>query len=297
MNFKLGPRTFSIPSARLPKFNVPQLRFMAALHIPFPKRLQFGSARVGLISLGVVAIGFAGTLFLVIAGTTSEKLWPETGAVYSLPNTVGEALPPDPETPSEISHTLIVNLADKTRLDRLVLRNLDLGKESLSESFSVERTTGVTGSLAYLWIGSIVITGSSAPTLAWDNMEAGSISLAARVDGHTQEMSVDSTIPVLIIDSDRGSGSYTAENSVVDRVVISIGGTNGATIGELIIDDVDASVGAWDWDYIKAGSISMDATNSFGNGTGINSASATFGSTIKARIVTDNIVDTPISVK
>ena len=160
----------------------------------------------------------------------------------------------------------------------------------------MERSTGVTGSLAYLWIGSIVITGSSAPTLAWDNMEAGSISLAARVDGHTQEMTVDSTIPVVIIDSDRGAGTYTAENSVVDRVVISMG-TNGATIGELIIDDVDASVGAWDWDYIKAGSITMDATNSFGNGTGINSSSATWGSDIKARIVTDNLVDTPISVR
>jgi hypothetical protein len=269
---------------------------MSALHIPFPKRLQFGSARVGLVSLGVVAIGFAGTLFLVIAGTTSEKLWPETGAVYSLPNTVGEPLPPDPETPDQISHTLVVKLADKTRLDKLILRNLDLGKESLSESFSVERSSGVTGSLAYLWIGSIVITGSSAPTLAWDNMEAGSITLAARVDGHTQEMTVDSTIPLVIIDSDRGAGTYTAENSVVDRVVISMG-TNGATIGELIIDDVDASVGAWDWDYIKAGSISMDATNSFGNGTGINSSSVTFGSDISARIVVDNLVDTPISVR
>jgi hypothetical protein len=296
MNFKLGPRTFSIPSARLPKFNVPQLRFMSYIHIPFPKTFQFGSARVGLVSLVVVGIGFAGTLFLVIAGTTSEKLWPETGAVYSLPNTVGEPLPPDAQTPDQVSHTLVVKLADKTRLDKLILRNLDLGKESLSESFSIERTTGVTGSLAYLWIGSIVITGSSAPTLAWDNMEAGSITLAARVDGHTQEMTVDSTIPVVIIDSDRGAGTYTAENSVVDRVVISMG-TNGATIGELIIDDVDASVGAWDWDYIKAGSISMDATNSFGNGTGINSSSATFGSDISARIVTDNLVDVPISVK
>jgi len=296
MNFKLGPRTFSIPSARLPKFNVPQLRFMSYIHIPFPKTFQFGSARVGLVSLVVVGIGFAGTLFLVIAGTTSEKLWPETGAVYSLPNTVGEPLPPDAETPDQVSHTLVVKLADKTRLDKLILRNLDLGKESLSESFSVERSSGVTGSLAYLWIGSIVITGSSAPTLAWDNMEAGSITLAARVDGHTQEMTVDSTIPLVIIDSDRGAGTYTAENSVVDRVVISMG-TNGATIGELIIDDVDASVGAWDWDYIKAGSISLDATNSFGNGTGINSSSVTFGSDIKARIVTDNLVDTPISVK
>jgi hypothetical protein len=243
-----------------------------------------------------VGIGFAGTLFLVIAGTNSEMLWPEAGAEYSLPYIVGNPLPPDAETPDQANHTLIVNLADKTRLDRLVLRNLDLGKESLSEAFSVERTSGATGSLAYLYIGSIVITNSSAPTLAWDNMEAGSISLAARVDGHTQEMTVDSTIPVLIIDSDRGSGSYLAENSVVDKVVITMN-TNGASIGELIIDDVDASVGAWDWDYIKAGSITMDATNSFGNGTGINSSSATFGSDISARIVIDNLVDTPISVK
>jgi len=251
---------------------------------------------MGLTSLVVVAIGFAGTIFMVVAGTDSEMLWPETGAVYSLPNTVGEPLPPDPETPDQVSHTLVVKLADKTRLDKLVLKNLDLGKESLSESFSIERTSGVTGSLAYLWVGAITITGSSAPTLAWDNMEAGSIILAARVDGHTQEMTVDSTIPVVIIDSDRGAGTYTAENSVVDRVVISMG-TNGATIGELIIEDVDASVGAWDWDYIKAGSISLDSTNSFGNGTGINTSSATWGSDIKARIVTDNLVDTPISVK
>ena len=296
MNFKLGPRTFSIPSARLPKLNLPQLRFVSWLRIPLPTTLRFGSAKAGLTSLVVVGIGFAGTLFLVIAGTDSEKLWPESGAEYALPNVVGNPLPPDPETPDQVNHTLIVNLADKSRLDRLVLKNLDLGKESLSESFSVERTSGATGSLAYLWIGSIVITNSSAPTLAWDNMEAGSISLAARVDGHTQEMSVDSTIPLVIVDSDRGAGTYTAENSVVDRVVITMN-TNGASIGELIIDDVDASVGAWDWDYIKAGSITMDATNSIGNGTGINTSSATWGSDIKARIVTDALGDTPISVK
>ncbi|MEA2113275.1 MAG: hypothetical protein U9P63_01275 [Patescibacteria group bacterium] len=296
MIIKLGPRTFSIPSARLPKLDIPQFRFMSWLSVPIPKALRIGGAKMGLTSLVVVAIGFAGTIFMVVAGTDSEMLWPETGAVYSLPNTVGEPLPPDPETPDQVSHTLVVKLADKTRLDKLVLKNLDLGKESLSESFSVERSSGVTGSLAYLWVGAITITGSSAPTLAWDNMEVGSISLAARVDGHTQEMTVDSTIPVVIIDSDRGAGTYTAENSVVDRVVISMG-TNGATIGELIIEDVDASVGAWDWDYIKAGSISMDSTNSFGNGTGINSSSASFGSDIKARIVTDNLVDTPISVK
>jgi hypothetical protein len=129
MLIKLGPKTISIPSARLPRFNIPQLRFISYLHIPFPKRFQVGSAKMGLMSLFVVGVGFAGTLFLVIAGTNSEKLWPETGAVYSLPDIVGNPLPPDPETPDQVNHTLIVNLADKTRLDKLVLKNLDLGKE------------------------------------------------------------------------------------------------------------------------------------------------------------------------
>jgi len=295
MNFKIGPRTFSIPSARLPKFNIPQLRFMAALHIPFPKRLQFGSARVGLISLGVVAIGFAGTLFVVIAGTTSEKLWPEAGAEYDLPNIVGNPLPPDPETPALINQTLRINLADGVRLDKLWLKNLDLGKSGLTNSFEINRTSGVTG--AWVNVGLFTITNSSAPTLDWANMEVGTLNLGAHVDGHTNSSVINSTISHLVIDSDRGSGSYVAENSVVDRVVINLNGDNGATIGEIIVDGVTSSVGAWDFDYLKVGTLTMDNTNKFGNGTGINSASAVFNDTIKARSITDNLVDTPISVK
>jgi hypothetical protein len=99
-----------------------------------------------------------------------------------------------------------------------------------------------------------------------------------------------------VIDSDRGAGTYTASDSTVDRVIINTVGGD-ATIGEILIDDVDASVGAWDWDFIKAGCIVMENTNQFGNGTGINSASAVFNSTVKARVITDNLVDTPISVK
>jgi hypothetical protein len=295
VNFKLGPRTFSIPSARLPKFNVPQLRFMSALHIPFPKRLQFGSARVGLISLGVVAIGFAGTLFLVIAGTTSEKLWPEAGAEYALPDIVGNPLPPDPETPALINQTLRINLADGVRLDKLWLKNLDLGKSGLTNSFEINRTSGVTG--AWVNVGVFTITNSSAPTLDWANMEIGTLNLGANVDGHTNSSVINSTISHLVIDSDRGSGSYVAENSVVDRVIINLNGDSGATIGEIIVDGVTSSVGAWDFDYLKVGTLTMDNTNKFGNGTGINSASAVFNDTIKARSITDNLVDTPISVK
>jgi hypothetical protein len=295
MIIKLGPKTISIPSARLPRFNIPQLRFISYLHIPFPKTLRFGSAKMGLTSLAVVGIGFAGTLFLVIAGTDSEKLWPEAGAEYSLPNIVGNPLPPDPETPALINQTLRINLADGVRLDKLHLKNLDLGKAGLTNSFEINRTSGVTG--AFVNVGQFIITNSSAPTLDWANMEVGTLNLGAYVDGHTNSSVINSTISHLVIDSDRGSGSYVAENSTVDRVIINLNGDNGATIGELIVDDVDASVGAWDFDYLKVGTLTMGNTNQFGNGTGINSASVVFNDTVKSRSITDNLVDTPIKVQ
>jgi hypothetical protein len=295
MIIKLGPKTISIPSARLPRFNIPQLRFISYLHIPIPKRLQVGSAKMGLMSLFVVGVGFAGTLFLVIAGTTSEKLWPEAGAEYSLPDIVGNPLPPDPETPALINQTLRINLADGVRLDKLHLKNLDLGKAGLTNSFEINRTTGVTG--AFVNVGLFTITNSSAPTLDWANMEVGTLSLGAHVDGHTNNSVLNSTISHLVIDSDRGSGSYVAQDSTVDRVVINLNGDNGATIGELIVDDVDASVGAWDFDYLKVGTLTMGNTNQFGDGSGINSASAVFNDTVKSRSITDNLVDTPIKVQ
>jgi hypothetical protein len=295
MLIKLGPKTISIPSARLPKFNIPQLRFISYLHIPFPKTLRFGSAKMGLMSLFVVGVGFAGTLFLVIAGTTSEKLWPEAGAEYALPDIVGNPLPPDPETPSLINQTLRINLADGVRLDKLWLKNLDLGKSGLTNSFEINRTSGVTG--AFVNVGLFTITNSSAPTLDWANMEVGTLSLGAHVDGHTNSSVINSTISHLVIDSDRGSGSYVAENSTVDRVIINLNGATGATIGEIIVDGVTSSVGAWDFDYLKVGTLTMDSSNKFGDGSGINSASAVFNDTVKSRSITDNLVDTPIKVQ
>jgi len=299
MRFKLGPKEFSIPSARLPKFKIPQLRILSALHIPIPSTIRVGSARVALLSLGVVAVGFGITLFVIVAGTNHTILFPTSGAEYELPDTIGERLPPDDLTPMTASQTLRIGLKDKTRLDRIVLKNLDLGKESLAKSFEITRnvTTGVTGSAAYLFIGEIIVTNSSAPTLAWANMEAGTITLAAKTDGHTQEIQQDSTVSDVIIDSDRGAGTYIVEDSVVDRIILQINGNNGASIGVLEVDNVDSSVGAWDWDWVKVGTLTMGSTNEIGNGTGINSASATWADTISARTINDSLVDTPITVR
>ena len=295
MIFKFGPKTFSIPSARLPQIGLPYLKLLTAIRIPIPKALKIGGGRAALMSLVVVAGGFGASFALVINGTNDVPTWPEAGAVYALPNTNGERLAPDESDPATRSQTLQINLADNVRLDKLWLKNLDLGKSGLTNSFEISRTSGVTG--AQVNVGLITIRNSSAPTLDFANIEVGCITLAGEMDGHTNAVQIDATIPNLVIDSDRGSGTYIAENSQVDRIILNTNGDNGATIGEILIDDVDASVGAWDWQYVKAGNIVFENTNQFGNGTGINSASAVFNSTVKARCVTDNVVETPISVK
>ena len=295
MRLKLGPKTISIPSARLPQIGLPYLKLLTAIRIPIPKMVRVGGFRAALMSLLVVAGGFGASFALVISNTNDVPTWPEAGAVYALPNTNGERLAPDDSAPATRSQTLQINLADNVRLDKLWLKNLDLGKAGLTNSFEINRTSGVTGAMVN--VGLITIRNSSAPTLDFANIEAGCITLAGEMDGHTNAVQIDATIPNLVVDSDRGSGTYIAENSQVDRIILNTNGDNGATIGEILIDDVDASVGAWDWDYVKAGNIVFESSNQFGNGTGINSASAVFNSTVKARCVTDNVVETPISVK
>ena len=291
MIFKFGPKTISIPSARLPQIGLPYLKLLTAIRIPIPKALKIGGGRAALMSILVVAGGFGASFALVINGTSDVPTWPEAGAVYALPNLNGERLAPDESDPATRSQTLQINLGNGVRLDKLELKNLDLGKAGLTDSLAV---IGVTG--AQVHVGIINIKNSSAPTLDWANIETGCISLAGNVDGHTNAISVDSTVPNLVIDSDRGAGTYVAENSTVDRVIINTVGGD-ATIGELLIDDVDSSVGGWNWDFIKAGCIVMENTNTFGDGSGINSASAVFNSTVKSRVITDNLVDTPVSVK
>ena len=127
------------------------------------------------------------------------------------------------------------------------------------------------------------------------NIETASLVLAALTDGHAMDATVDSTISDINIESSRGSGEFTAQNSVVDRVIIQLAGD--ATIGTLIMTDVDCSVGGFNLDYVKAGSITMDATSRFGDGDGINTADFIINGTVKARIISDSLVDTPLTVR
>ena len=291
MIIKLGPKTISIPSARLPQIGLPYLKLLTAIRIPIPNMIRGGGGRAALMSILVVAGGFGASFALVISGTNDVPTWPEAGAVYALPNINGQRLAPDASDPATRSQTLQINLANGVRLDKLHLKNLDLGKAGLDKSLYV---TGVTG--AQVDVGLITVRNSSAPTMDWSRINAGCVQIAGEMDGHTNAMTVDATIPNLVIDSDRGAGTYVAENSQVDRIIVqTTGGT--ATIGEILIDDVDASVGAWTWEGINAGCIVVENNNKFGNGTGINNASVVLNNTVKSRSITDNVVETPVSVK
>ena len=291
MIIKLGPKTISIPSARLPQIGLPYLKLLTAIRIPIPNMIRVGGGRAALMSILVVAGGFGASFALVISGTNDVPTWPEAGAVYALPNINGQRLAPDASDPATRSQTLQINLANGVRLDKLHLKNLDLGKAGLDKSLYV---TGVTG--AQVDVGLITVRNSSAPTMDWSRINAGCVQIAGEMDGHTNAMTVDATIPNLVIDSDRGAGTYVAENSQVDRIIVqTTGGT--ATIGEILIDDVDASVGAWTWEGINAGCIVVENNNKFGNGTGINNASVVLNNTVKSRSITDNVLETPISVK
>ena len=293
MNLKLGPKTISIPSARLPQIGLPYLKLLTAIRIPIPKMIKVGGVRAALMSLLVVAGGFGASFALIINGTSDVPTWPEAGAQYTLPNINGERLAPDSETPMERSQTLKINLASGVRLESLTLNNLDLGKAGLTDCIEITRAQG--NSSGWLYVDNWTATGVTAPSADFANAEIANLSLAAYVDGHTVEATIDSTITDLEISSTRGSGTFTAQNSVVDRVLIVLAGY--AVRGTLAMTDVDCSVGGWNVDYVKAGSFTLDNTSKFGDGDGINTADFVVNATVKARGMTDNLVDTPITVK
>ena len=281
---------------KLSKFTAPRLpgvSFLNALRIPAPKfRIDLSGFRGIGMALGVVALGFVLAFTFVIAATDDTPVWPEAGAAYPLPIVQGVKLAPSPENPADANQTLQINLAAGVRLPNLTLYNLDLGKAGLTDCVVIQRTTNTTG---WLYVGNWVMTGVSAPSLSMENVETSNLVLQAYTDGHAMDATIDSTITEININSSRGSGEFTAQNSVVDRVIIEMHGD--ATIGTLTMTDVDCSVGGWNIDHVKAGAITMDATSKFGDGDGIDLADFVVAASVKARTITDSLVDTPITVK
>ena len=270
------------------------LRFPTMPHVPKLPRISFGNAAASkavvfsvVLATAVVATGI---FFAVKDVAVASWDWPEAGAEYNLPHKMGEKLPPYED--GSASQTLKINLAADTRLSKLSLENLDIGRAS-TPCVTIERATNTTG---WLFVDNWVITGATAKAADFANVETSNLVLQAYTDGHTMEATIDSNISDIDAQSTRASGEYEVKDSVVDQIVLVLLGS--ATISNMTFTDVDCSLGTgWNIDYVKAGSISIDATSKFGSGSGINSADFVVNSTVKARTITNQLVDTPITVQ
>jgi len=282
----------SITRPRIPGINV-----LTALHLPTPKvKFQVSGIKGLGIAVFAVVIGFGGALLLVIQTTDNTPHWPQPGAVYALGmpmGTSGIPLEPDIETPTERSQTLKINLADGIRIDNLEFDGMDLGKAALDVCFQIVRNTGNT--TGWLYVDEFMITGTtSAPTFTIDNAEIFLANFGGKMDGHTMEATMSNTVSSQVVESMRDVSSYKGEGTV-DRVIINLIGS--ATVKNLKVHNTSCSAGAWDLDYIKAGTMQIDGTTFWGAGTGVNTASVVFGSTMKYRTMVDTIIDAPVSVR
>jgi len=277
---------------------IPRIGFLSALRIPTPKfRFNLSGWRGLATSTGIVGVGFAVALTTVIASTDSTPIWPSAGSSYQLPSTFGTPLEPDVVTPEQASQTLQLNLGDTSRLDKLLFENMSLGKSGLDNCIDITFATTAVSTTAFLNTDKLTLSNVSAPTFLTTGSEISTLTLAGKVDGHTYGPTQSSTISDITVQSDRGAGTFTAKDSKVDRIVISLAGSTGPVVGEVEFKNVHCSIGKVSLSNIKAGELIQDATSKFGDGTGINSASYVVDDSVSIMSGTSNLVDTPITVK
>jgi hypothetical protein len=276
-----------------------QVRLPVMPKVPTFPTLRLGNksaSKAVIFSVGLATTVVATGIFFAVkdvANATWE--WPEQGAVYRLPQTMGEQL--DPYADGTESQTLKINLAAGTRLSSLKLIDIEIGRAS-TPCVTIERASGTTG---WLYVDNWTITGVSATSADFANMEIGSLVMSGVfVDGHTMEATLDATIAEISAESSRSSGEFLAENSVVDQIVIVLLGD--ATINNLVMTDIDCGAlgTGWNIDYVKAGMLTIGSAanpSKWGDGDGIDAADFVVNSTVKARTITDFIVDTPLSIR
>ena len=275
----IGDRKVPVPA--MPGISVPRISFgsRATLKIIF---------FTVLVSLGAVGTGMYFTIRDVVHSSWD---WPKAGAEYNLPQTMGTKL--EPYEDGTESQTLKINLSDGTRLSSLSMTNVDIGRAS-TPCVTIERASGNT--TGWLYVDTWTITGATAKSADFANMEVANLTLQAYTDGHTMEATLDSTISAIDAQSSRSSGVYLVEDSIVDQIVLVLAGS--ATVSTLLMADIDCSLGTgWNIDYVKAGAVTIDANSKFGSGSGIDSADFVVNSTVKARTITNQMVDSPITVR
>ena len=285
-------------------------RMIGDRNIPVPSLPSMPRFRVSLAQKNVTAIvvltiavsGLAvavGLYFAVKDVASSTYDWPEP-AEYQVTaeglQTMGQKNENYPDGTE--SQTLSIRLADGARISHLSISGTDLGRAGIARALDISPlTTAVTGATAYLFVGNLTMTGSAFPTLKMEQSEVGTLTAGLLCDGHTFSPTITNTIPDQVLTSKRLSSVYTVADSIVDRIQIHITGTTGAYIDQLTLSDVQAWNGEAYFSRLKVGNLTMNNTSQIGDGSGVDSASCHFDSSVLARNISNTIQDKPIKVQ
>jgi len=278
-----------IPSPRLPAFQMFRVGF-ANRHVSTVVVLAI------VVSAAAVSVG----LYFAIKDVASSTYnWPEP-AEYQVTEaglqTMGKKNKDYPDGTE--SQTLSIRLADGARISNLSISGTDLGRAGIARALDISPLTqAVTGSTAYLFVGNLTMTGSAFPTLKMEQSHVGTLTTGLLCDGHTMAATITNTIPDQVLTSKRLSSVYTVADSIVDRIQIHITGTSGAYIDQLTLSDVQAWNGEAYFSRLKVGNLTFNNTSQIGDGSGVDSASCYFDSSVLARNISNTIQDKPIKVQ
>jgi len=278
-----------IPSFRMPAFRLFQVGF-ANRHVTTIVVMAI------MVSAAAVSVG----LYFVVKDVASTTYnWPEP-AEYEVTaeglQTMGQKNPDYPDGAE--SQTLSIRLADGARISTLRIKDTDLGRAGIPRALDISPlTNAVTGATAYLWVGNLTVTNSSFPTLKMETSDVANLVTGLFCDGHTMSATISNTVSDVVLESERISSVYEVDGSVVDRIQIHITGNSGAFIENLILDNVDSWSGEIYLSRMKIGTATMNNSNLVGDGSGVDSASCSYESSVNARNVTNTIQDRPIKVQ
>jgi hypothetical protein len=249
-----------------------------------------------IVSAAAVSVGMYFAIRDVVGSTYN---WPEP-AEYQVTaqglQTMGQKNPNYPDGTE--SQTLSIRLANGARISTLRIKDTDLGRTGITRALDISPlTNAVTGATAYLWVGNLTVTNSSFPTFKMETSDVANLVTGLLCDGHTMAATISNTVSDQVLSSERLSSVYEVNGSIVDKIQIHITGNSGAFIENLILDNVDAWAGEMYLSRMKIGTATFNNSNLVGDGSGVDSASCSYESSVNARNVTNTIQDRPIKVQ
>ena len=291
-------RKFPIPSLSFGfinfKFKIPNFW---KFRLPLPNGVYLGGGKLIIGGLSAVSLGFIAGMFLLINTGESQITFPQTGASYSNGSLIGSRFI-DPEQPEVASQTLQIYVkGGATRIDEINLKNISLGKPSLTDAFAIQGLSA-TDSIV---IGEMIIKNSEFPSVDIATAEIYKLDASTNVfaAGHTFSVTSSTATNNVTVGSARGSTSYTAEDMTVDRILITQNGDAGSgdvMIGKIILDNVKAYIGAFNIDNVEIGTMTWSDVR-IGDDGNIDTADFVVNNSVNVNTLLDGVIEQPIEIR